>query len=50
MSLSHPERVIISKGKRRSKTIKKFKSITQINSPRNRSPKSVRNIQSIVKK
>ena len=35
MSLSHPFRVIISKGRRHEKTIKKF-----ISSPKNESPKA----------
>ena len=35
MSLSHPFRVIISKGRRKEKTIKKF-----ISSPKNESPKA----------
>ena len=41
MSLSHPSRAMIPKGKRRAKTVKKFTS-----SPRNKSPKAVQNTHS----
>ena len=41
MSLSHLYHVIIPKGRRKGKTIKKF-----ISSPRNKSPKAVQNTHS----
>ena len=44
MSLSHPSRVMIPKGKRRSKTVKKFTS-----SPRNKSPKTAKNTLSPIR-